>query len=156
MSSTNTAVAREARWFVQNLAHVQVTGAETGGAYSVVELAGREGDMPPLHVHRDEDEAFYVLDGRLTLFVGDEQLELGAGQSVVAPRGVPHAYRVDSPVARWLGIASPGFGRFVLEASVPAETETIPDAPPAFTPGELTEIAARYGIEVLGPPGMLP
>jgi mannose-6-phosphate isomerase-like protein (cupin superfamily) len=153
---STTTVIREPRWFVQNLAYVDVPGAETGGAYSVVELSGREGDMPPLHVHHHEDEAFYVLDGRLTLFVGGEQLKLEAGECAVAPRGVPHVYRVDSPEARWLGVASPTFGEFVLEASVPAETATIPDGPPAFSPSELAEIAARHGIEVLGPPGMLP
>ena len=149
-------LSREPRWFVQNLVYVRVAGAETGGAYSVVELAGREGDMPPLHVHHHEDEAFYVLDGRLTLFVGGDRLELEAGDCAVAPRGVPHVYRVESAEARWLGVASPTFGEFVLEASVPAETETIPDGPPAFTPEQLAELAARYGIDVLGPPGMLP
>jgi hypothetical protein len=92
----------------------------------------------------------------MTVFVGDERLELEAGESGVAPRGLPHVYRVGSPEARWLGIASPTFADFVLTASVPAEAETIPDGPPAFAPDELIGIAARHGIEVLGPPGMLP
>jgi quercetin dioxygenase-like cupin family protein len=135
---------------------VRAAGPETGGAYSVVELAGREGDMPPLHVHHDEDETFSVLEGKMTLFVGNDELELKAGECTVAPRGVPHVYRVDSTEARWLGVASPTFAEFVLAASVPAETETIPDAPPAFAPEELIGIAAQNGIEVLGPPGTLP
>ena len=152
-----TTLSRDARWFVRNLAYVKVAGSETGGAYAVVEFSGPQGDMPPLHVHHREAEAFYVLEGSMTLFVGGDELHLEAGECAVAPRGVPHAYRVDSPEARWLGIASPaGFDEFVLAASVPAEAETLPEGPPAFAPDELGAIAAGFGIELLGPPGTLP
>jgi quercetin dioxygenase-like cupin family protein len=154
---STTTTAHEHRWFIQNLARIQVAGEETGGAYAVVELTGPEGDMPPLHVHRREDEAFYVLEGRLTVFVGGEEIRLEAGDCAVAPRDVPHAYRVESPEARWLGFASPaGFDRFVLEASVPAESPTLPAGPPALTPDSLAQLAAGYGLELLGPPGALP
>src|SRR5439155_6855967 len=60
------------------------------------------GDSPPLHVHRTEDELFHVLDGMLTLRVGDDLIELAAGATALAPKAVPHTYRVDSPTARWL------------------------------------------------------
>jgi quercetin dioxygenase-like cupin family protein len=149
-------IASEPRWFIQNLVYVRARGAETGGSYSLVELAGPQGDMPPLHLHRDEDEAFFVLEGTLTLFLADDEIRLEAGESAVAPRGVPHVYRVDSPRARWLGVASPTFAEFVLAASVPAEAETLPTVPPAFSPDELGALAAAHGIEILGPPGTLP
>ena len=55
--------------------------------------------MPPLHVHRRDDETFYVLEGELTLFVPGEQIVLGPGQAALAPRDVPHAYRVESDEA---------------------------------------------------------
>lgn len=114
-----------------------------------MEFHGPGGDMPPLHVHRAEDEAFYVLAGRLSLHVGDVSAELAAGDCLVAPRGTPHTYRVESDEgARWLVICSPaGFEDFVRE--VAAAGESLP--PPA-----LTETAARYGIVILGPPGTLP
>ena len=154
MSTTTTT---DTFWFIQNLAVVKVSGDETGGAWSIVELTGPKGDMPPLHVHQREEEAFYVLDGEMTLFVGDDEIHLSAGECAVAPRGIPHVYRVDSDQARWLAIASPaGFERFVAEAATPAEALTLPPGPPEVDPAQLAEIAADYGIEILGPPGTLP
>jgi quercetin dioxygenase-like cupin family protein len=152
-----TATATNAYWFIQNLAVVKVPGEQTENAWSMLELTGPRGDMPPLHVHHRDDEAFYVLDGEVTLFVGDREIRLAAGECAVAPRGIPHVYRVDSEEARMLVIASPaGLERFVAEASVPAEEPTLPPGPPAVSPERLAEIAAGYGIEILGPPGTLP
>ena len=144
-------------WFIQNLAVVHVSGEQTGAAWSMVELSAATGDMPPPPVHHVDDEAFYVLDGELTLFVGEEELHVCAGECAVAPKGVPHVYRVDSDTARWLAITSPaGFERFIAEASVPAGSPALPPGPPATSPEELAAIAIRYGIEILGPPGALP
>ena len=75
---------------------------------------------------------------------------------VVVPRGVPHAYRVSSPeAARWLAHASETFSRFVRELARPAVGDALPplSGPPSPAQVEaLTECAARYGIEILGPP----
>src|SRR5206468_4092770 len=77
-------------------------------------------------------------EGRMTLFVGSEVITLEASQSAYAPIGVPHAYRVDSETARWLGVAGPaGFDRFVLDASDPAP---VAELPPADTPVDLERI----------------
>jgi quercetin dioxygenase-like cupin family protein len=134
--------------FLANEVVVHVPGAATGQAYCLAEFEGPVGDMPPLHAHRSVDEAFYVLDGALSLFVGDKSTKLAAGEALVAPRGTPHTYRVESERARWLVVCSPaGFDEFVREVAAAGELL----APPA-----LAETAARYGIDVLGPPGMLP
>ena len=153
----STATATEAIWFIDNLARVLVDGETTGGTVAVVELEGRRGDMPPLHVHRREDEIFYVLDGMLSLHLPDSSIELGPGEAAFAPRDVPHVYRVESETARWLGIAAPaGFEAFVREAGTPAPEEALPPEGRVHDPARLAEISARYGIELLGPPGMLP
>lgn len=134
--------------FLANEVVLHVPGAATGGTYCLAEFEGPRGDMPPLHVHRSVEEAFYVLDGVLSLFVGDESAELAAGDSLVAPRGTPHTYRVESDRARWLVVCSPaGFDDFVREVASAGER---------IEPPALAEKAARYGIEVLGPPGALP
>jgi mannose-6-phosphate isomerase-like protein (cupin superfamily) len=147
----------EPLWFTDNLALIHVTGAQTEGAFCVIEMRGRRGSMPPLHVHRRDEEAFFVLDGELLLFVGEEEVRLGAGRCVVAPREVPHTYRVESERARWLDVNTPaGFERFVSEVAVPAAEEGLPPPGRAADPGALAAAAASQGIEILGPPGTLP
>ena len=148
----------EALWFLDTLVRVHVDGDGSSGTLGLVESTARGGDMPPLHVHHNEDEAFYVLDGRMTLFVADrEPIELEAGQSVLAPKGVPHVYRVESDRARWLVAVGPsGFDAFVREIAEPAEVDDLPPAGRVHDVERVTVAASRHGIEILGPPGTLP
>jgi quercetin dioxygenase-like cupin family protein len=146
----------ETLWFIDNLARVRLDGEASGGALAIVELHGARGDMPPLHVHHEEDEVFHVLEGRLSLHLPGASIEVGPGETAFAPRGVPHVYRVESERAAWLGIAAPaGFDAFVREVSRPAEAEELPP-PQAHDVARIAEIGARYGIELLGPPGTMP
>lgn len=120
-------------------------GQQGIGLVDMVEVPA--GHMPPLHVHHDEDEGFYVLDGQVTLYMPDAEVALGPGEFFLAPRGIAHSYRVGSQPARWLVISSPaGFERFV------ADVATLEQADPEA----LAAVAERHGIEILGPPGMLP
>jgi mannose-6-phosphate isomerase-like protein (cupin superfamily) len=144
-------------WFIDHLVHILVDGDASGGALALIDERGRRGDMPPLHVHRRDDETFYVLEGEVTLFVGDEQIGVGPGQAALAPRDVPHAYRVESDEARWLVFTAPaGFDAFVREVSDPAPAEELPPHGRPVDPAFLGEAAAKVGIEILGPPGALP
>jgi quercetin dioxygenase-like cupin family protein len=107
------------------------------------------GAMPPLHVHHDHDEGFYVLSGSVTLYMpGERSVTLGAGDYFLAPRGVPHTYRVaDDGPASWLcNSVPPAFEKFV--AAVGALEQQDPET--------VTRIAAEHGIEILGPPGTMP
>ena len=150
------------RWFFANLVEVKLTQGAGGGKLSVVELSGPSGDMPPLHLHRGDDEAFYVLEGEMSFFIGtDRPARRAAGSLAFGPKGIPHTYRVESSgPARWLAICTPGdFAEFVLAASRPAESATLP--PPPAPPSEqevtaITALASEHGIELLGPPGALP
>jgi mannose-6-phosphate isomerase-like protein (cupin superfamily) len=154
MSSTTTT---EAISFIDTLARVLVDGEASGGAVAVVESEARAGDMPPLHLHRREDEVFYVLEGRLSVHLPDSSVEIGPGEAIFAPRDIPHAYRVESETARWLAIATPaGFDAFVREVGEPAPEEVLPPEGRVHDQARLAEISARYGIELLGPPGTLP
>ena len=144
-------------WFIDNLVYVHVDGDTSSGALALLDERGRRGNMPPLHVHRRDDETFYVLEGELTLFVAGEQIVLGPGQAALAPRDVPHAYRVESEEARWLVITTPaGFDAFVREVAEPAPAEELPPAGRPFDPAALGQAAAKVGIEILGAPGALP
>src|ERR687894_3195398 len=82
------------RWFFGMLAEVRASAAETGGQYTLVEMTAPPGLEAPLHVHYTEDEGFYVLDGRVTVMVGGETVELDAGEHAFGPRNIPHRFTV--------------------------------------------------------------
>ncbi|MBI5103865.1 MAG: cupin domain-containing protein [Solirubrobacterales bacterium] len=130
--------------FLDCRARIHARGDELG----LVEMLGvPAGSMPPLHVHRDHDEGFYVLAGEVTLITPDDEVTLGPGDFFLAPRGVPHTYRVGDEPAHWLCTSTPGrFADFV--AAVAALPEQTPDA--------VGPVAAANGIDLLGPPGALP
>ncbi len=122
-----------------------LASTEALGLVDMVEVPA--GHMPPLHVHRNEDEGFYVLEGRVTLFLPGCSIELGPGEFHLAPRGIPHSYEVGDEPARLLTTSTPGgFERFVAAVAAVGEVD----------PGTLTAIAAEHGIEILGPPGARP
>lgn len=157
MSTVLSDTAAQPLWFIDGLARVHIDGEQSAGAYSLVEHSARRHDMPPLHVHHRDDETFYVIEGEMTLFVGDRKIALGKGEAALAPRGVPHVYRVESEQARWLVISTPaGFEQFVRAAAEPAPSDELPPPGRPFDPGALAQVAAEYGIEILGPPGKLP
>ena len=92
----------------------------------------------------------------MTFWVGGEVIAAPAGSFVYGPRDVPHTFVVASEQARFLLVTEPGaFSEFVRALSVPAESHTIPpQAIPRPDPERMTAIAAEYGLEILGPPGI--
>lgn len=96
---------------------VKVSGAASRGAYSLIEYSHRPGAPgPPPHVHRQHEEAFFVLEGELTLAVGPDVVTVGAGQTAVVPRGQVHqpSNRSDRPV-RFVFLSSPPMDEFFAE-----------------------------------------
>jgi len=155
--SAQTAQRSAPLWFIDGLAQIHVSGEETEGRYAVLEILSPEGDMPPLHVHHEEDEVFHVLDGRVTLFLPGREVPLEAGESFRAPQGIPHTYRVESQTARWLVFCAPArFDAFVRAVSEPAAREELPPRGRPVDPERFAAEAAERGIELLGPPGALP
>ena len=130
----------------------KATAAETGGAFLLLEDTMAGGKMTPWHVHPNEDEAVYVLEGELVLAIGGEEHHVGQGGFFVAPRGVPHAFMVVSESARVVSFQTPGTGeRFYREAGEPIVTEDDAARPPDWD--RLRAAAGRSeSIEVLGPP----
>ena len=146
----------EALWAFGGLATIKADAASTDGRVFVTEQYAPRGAGSPLHIHHREDEWFYVLDGELTFWVGGEVVTASAGAFVYGPRDVAHTFVVSSETARFLLVTEPGgFVDFMRAAGVPAERMEIPPAP--TEPPDLLaliELAADYGIEIIGPPGI--
>jgi quercetin dioxygenase-like cupin family protein len=140
-------------WWKSGRITVKAGGAETGHAFSQIETDDPRGSGPPLHLHHNEDETFYILEGEVTVLVGDERIDLKAGDYVFAPRGIAHAYVVRSERARMLVTASPGgVEQFFVRHGVPV-TGPQPPTDAVMPPmDELVRLFADYGCEILGPP----
>src|SRR5204863_3627623 len=140
-------------WWKDGRITVKIAGAETGNAFSQIETDDPRGSGPPLHLHHNEDETFYVLEGEVTIQVGDERIDLAAGDYLFGPREVAHAYVVRSERARMLVTASPaGAEQFFVTHGLPvtgAERPTDEVMPPM---DELIRLFAAFGCEIVGPP----
>jgi len=141
----------EARWWFAALAVIKATAADTGGSMTIVEMTEPPGAEAPLHVHHREDEAFWILEGSVTLYVGDAVIEASAGDYAFGPRDIPHRYVVGPAGCRMLFICTPGgFENLVREMSVPAASRTLPppsDEAPDFE--RVAAIARANGCELL-------
>jgi quercetin dioxygenase-like cupin family protein len=136
------------RFFRQTIT-VLTTAGDTNGVLGAVEVTSPSGAAPPLHVHHREDEAFYVVEGDYSVFVGDEVIPGVPGTWVWGPRDVPHGYQVHTPRGRHLSLTLPGgFETFFEEVAGIAT----PSTDPPSVMSRLTAVAARYGVEFLGPP----
>ena len=135
---------------------IKVAAEQTDGRLFQLLASDRRGGAPPLHVHRNEDETFFVIAGEMSFFVGDERIEATAGDFVFAPRDVPHAFLVKSDHAEYLcSFAPAGAERFFREVAphvVPGEPPPPPTRP---DPDAFGRLAASYGIEIVGPPPVL-
>ena len=141
----------EARWWFGGLAEIKATAEDTDGQLTIIEVTEPPGMEAPLHVHHREDEAFWVLEGEVTLYVGDETIEAKAGDFAWGPRDIPHRYTVGPNGCRMLFLCTPaGFENLVREMSVPAETRTLPPATDEEPDMEMVAtVAARYGCELV-------
>lgn len=142
-------------WFLNTLVSIRVPHEEGADGVSVLESRAPRGDSPPLHVH-EEDEIFHVLEGEMVIRVGSADHHARAGQTMLAPKGVPHTYRVESDEARWLVVTARGdFERFVRSFSRPAVRSELPEQAGPPSPQEqeaLASEAGKHGIRLVGPP----
>jgi mannose-6-phosphate isomerase-like protein (cupin superfamily) len=153
----SAAASTQHLWFLNALMTVRVPHDEGEDGLSVLESLAPHGESPPLHVHHTEDEIFHVLEGRLRVRAGDTEVTIGAGETILGPKGVPHTYRVESHEgARWLLITRRGdFERFMRAFSRPAERPELPTPQGPPTPEQADALAAaarEHGIELVGPP----
>jgi quercetin dioxygenase-like cupin family protein len=134
----------------------KVSGEHTEGRLFQMVVSYPKGAAPPLHIHHDADETFFVLDGEVTIFVGDERYECAAGDFVFGPRGIQHAFLVQSERAEMLiSFAAAGIDRFFAEVAPPVIPGAPPPAPTMPDQDEFVRLMAKYECEFVGPPPTL-
>jgi glyoxylate utilization-related uncharacterized protein len=124
---------------------VKATSEQTNGAFSLLEADEPAGFGPPLHVHRDAAEAFYVLEGEYVIFLDDREFVCPAGSFIFIPAGLEHGFRVGGVASRKLNLYTPaamvGYFDEVAAAAKSGDVD----------PMDLSEIARRYSMDVIGP-----
>ena len=150
----------EAFWLLGMLQTVKIGRADTNGSFGLLEIVVPPGHGSPWHVHPEEDEWFYVLDGNITFYVGDTRLDLTAGGFAFGPKGVPHTFigAGPEPAKALVGFAPMQFEGFLREVGQSAPARVLPPPPAGPPPAmeRLAPIAQRNGMVILGPPGPPP
>ena len=136
-------------YFDVGLGSVCLSGTDTGGAYCLLEVSLAPGMAVPRHTHTREDEVYFVLAGELEVIVGEKTFVLCPGDTLLAPRDIPHQLRNSGNITNhYLLVFSPsGFEEFIMATAVPAPGNALaPTEPPAVAVQNVLKLAADYGI----------
>jgi mannose-6-phosphate isomerase-like protein (cupin superfamily) len=125
---------------------VKADESETGGVVSVLEAEEPPGFGPPIHVHHDCAEAFYVLEGEYIMLLEDREVVCPAGSFIFIPQGARHGFRVGNVPSRKLNFYFPAsmIGYFD-DLAAALRRESVNEA-------DLAGIAASHAMEIVGPP----
>ena len=137
-------------WMGDTSTYFLATGESTGGAFALVDERAPRGMSVPLHLHREDMESFYVLEGEITLYIGDQPgVRASAGSFAHVPGGTVHGFRVESETARYLILTTPRHGQFYRAITLPSRPGRLP--PLESIDGQrIHEAAQEYGIEFVG------
>jgi quercetin dioxygenase-like cupin family protein len=124
---------------------VKATGNETGGVLSLLEADEPPGFGPPLHIHHDSAEAFYVLEGEYIIFLEGREVSCPAGSFIFIPAGIPHGFRVGKMASRKLIFYTPA----AMVGYFDDLSDAIRNGDPE--PADVSQIADKYSMEVIGP-----
>ena len=141
----------ELRWMGETSTYFLATGERTGGAFCLVDERATRGERVPLHRHEDDMESFYVIEGELTIYIGDGPgVRAPAGSFAHVPGGTVHGFRVESETARYLILTTPRHGEFYRAITKPSRPGGLPPLEPVEGP-QIKQASKQYGIEFVGP-----
>lgn len=128
--------------FLNGRFDLKISSRDTGGALCVIDTIrlGRGG--PPLHLHHEQDEWFFVQEGRFLFQIGDQAYDLGPGDSIFGPRKIPHAFVNRSETGRLMVAFQPAG---TMEAFFSGGS-------PHPLSEEFKILSRQHGMEVVGPP----
>lgn len=143
--------AGELRWMGATSTYFLATGQQTGGQFCLVDERAARGESVPLHRHRDDMESFYVLEGEITLYIGDEPgVRAQAGSFAYLPGGTVHGFRVESETARYLILTTPRHGQFYRAITLASGPGGSPPLDSIQT-SQIKQASKDYGVEFVGP-----
>lgn len=164
--------AGEQFWLLGMHQTIKIGGSDTAGQFGMLEIVVPKGLGSPWHVHPDEDEWFYVLEGEVIFYVDHTRLELTPGTFAFGPKGIPHTFFGESytPARALVGLQPVMFEGFLREVGQPVTEQVLP--PPLnqqtdehgqpvldgrqIPREQLAAIGAKHGLVILGPPGPPP
>ena len=159
-------------WLLGMHQTIKIGGSDTAGQFGMIEIVVPQGIGSPWHVHPDEDEWFYVLEGEVTFYVDHTRLALTPGAFAFGPKGIPHTFigASSEPARALVGLQPVMFEGFLREVGQPVAERILP--PPLsqrndaggqpvldgrqLAREQLAAIGAKHGLVVLGPPGPPP
>ncbi len=141
----------ELRWMGRTSTHFLAKGDQTGGAFSLVDEQASRGESVPLHLHRDDMESFYVLEGEIALYIDDQPgVRAAAGSFAHIPGGTVHGFRVESETARYLILTTQRHGEFYRAITLASRPGGLPPLE-SVEGSRIKQASTEYGVEFVGP-----
>lgn len=141
------------QWMGTGRLRVLLDAATTGGQLTMIEERLGQGDITPWHVHDADDEVFFVMEGSIRVWTGDQESprDIAAGGIAFLPRGIPHAFKVTSERAWVLMACTPGGIETMFREAGWDLRNPVPEGWEVAIP-HLAQVSARLGVRLLGPP----
>jgi quercetin dioxygenase-like cupin family protein len=136
------------------LFHFLTGGQETNGKFSLMYIEVQKGNEPPAHTHQREDESYYILEGAIRFWIGNEVVDAKAGDFIHLPKGVPHRFELQSDSVKELMWMTPsGLERWFWENSAPsANMRPLPlmtSPPSAEMINHFVQSLSEYGVQMV-------
>ena len=143
------------KWYMGSLTTNLAEATDTEGAFCLVEAISVPGNEPPPHVHSREDELFYVLEGELDAYVGQDLFNVQTGECMFLPRFKPHAFVIRSPRLRTLALFAPGGLEEAFRSLTSlAQHVELPSGALTYSTADLkqtVQLLGEYGVRFLAP-----
>src|SRR5688572_3268209 len=136
------------------LFHFLANGSQTGNQFSLMYIEVQKGNEPPAHTHSNEDKSYYILEGEIKFWVGDEVFLAKAGDFIFLPKNVPHRFEVQSKLVRELMWMTPtGLEKWFWDNSAPSPNmQPLPlmkEPPPAEMMNHFVQSLSDYGVKMI-------